>query len=81
MTTVQISDELHATAQREADRRGVDVDVVVSEAVQRFVVGADLHKLLGELDRQDESNPHALSEDDAARIAAEELSAFRAARG
>jgi phosphatidylserine/phosphatidylglycerophosphate/cardiolipin synthase-like enzyme len=41
MTTVQISDELHTAARREAERRGVEVDVIVAEAVQRFVVGSD----------------------------------------
>lgn len=80
MTTVQISDELHAAARREAERRGVDVDVIVAEAVQRFVVGADLHNLLAEFDREDTANPDALSEEEAARIAAEQLAAVRAAR-
>lgn len=81
MTTVQISDELHAAARREADRRGVEVDVIVAEAVQRFVVGTDLHELLAEFSRQDSADSDALAEDDAARIAAEELTAFRHARG
>jgi len=81
MTTVQISDELHAAARREAERRGVDVDVIVTEALQRFVVGADLHELLTDFSRQDASDPEALSEDEAERVAAEELVAYRRARG
>ena len=78
---MQISDELHAAAQREAQRRGVSVDVIVAEAIQRFVVGADLHELLAEFDREVTTNPDALSESEAALIAAEELAAVRAAHG
>jgi hypothetical protein len=81
MTTVQISDELLGAARREAERRGVAVDVVVAEAVQRFVVGADLSRLLDEFGRQDAAASDALSERDAELIAAEELAAFRSDRG
>jgi hypothetical protein len=81
MTTVQISDELLAAARREAERRGVAVDVVVAEAVQRFVVEADLSRLLDEFGRQDAAAPDALSEREAELIAAEELAAFRSDRG
>lgn len=80
MTTVQISDELLAAARREAERRGLAVDAVVAEAVQRFVVGADLSRLLDEFGRQDAAAPDALSERDAELIAAEELAAFRSTR-
>jgi len=80
MTTVQISDELHAAVRREAKRRGVQVDVIVAEAVQRFVVGSNLHELLAEFDRRDATDPGALSEGEAARVASEELAAFRRAR-
>ena len=80
MTTVQISDELHAAARREAKRRGVEVDVIVAEAVQRFVVGSDLHELLAEFNRRDAADREALSEREAARVAAEELAAFRRTR-
>jgi hypothetical protein len=81
MTTVQISDELLAAARREAERRGVAVDAVVAEAVQRFVVGADLSRLLDEFGRQDAAAPDALSEREAELIAAEELAAFRSDHG
>jgi hypothetical protein len=80
MTAVQISDELLEAARREAERRGVAVDVIVAEAVQRFVVGSDVSRLLDEFRRQDAEAPDALSESEAELIAAEELAAFRSAR-
>lgn len=80
MTTVQIGDEVLAAARREADRRGVAVDVIVAEAVQRFVIGADVSRLLDEFRREDAAGPDALSERDAKFIAAEELAAFRSDR-
>ena len=52
MSSVELDENLLAAAQREADRRGVDVSVVVNEAVQRFVVGADLRQLLDEFRRR-----------------------------
>jgi hypothetical protein len=72
MTTVQISDEVFAAARREAERRGVDVNAVVTEAVRRFVIGRDMRRLLDECRRQDAQRPDALTEDEAAAIAAEE---------
>jgi hypothetical protein len=58
----------------------VDVAEVVAEAVQRFVVGADLQELLAELRQRDADDPEALSEDEASRIAGEELAAVRQRR-
>src|SRR3546814_1402751 len=46
MSTVDVSAEALDAARREAERRGVDVSVVISEAIQRFVVAADLGELL-----------------------------------
>lgn len=80
MLTVELSDEAMAAARREARRRGVDVAEVVAEAVQRFVVGADLRELLEDFRRQDAADPGALSEEEATRIAAEELAAMRSER-
>ena len=60
MSSVELDENLLAAAQREADRRGVDVRVVVNEAVQRFVVGADLRQLLDDF-RRDEPGPPKLS--------------------
>jgi ribosomal protein L12E/L44/L45/RPP1/RPP2 len=72
--------EALAAARREAQRRGIDVAEVVAEAVHRFVVGADLRELLEEFRRQDAADAGALSEDEATRIAAEELAALRSER-
>ncbi len=80
MSTVELSEEALEAARREAERRGVDVSEVISEAVQRFVVGADLGALLEEFREQDAADPNALSEADAMRIANEELTAFRRER-
>lgn len=80
MSTVELSEEALEAARREAARRGVDVSEVISEAVQRFVVGADLGALLEEFREQDAADPEVLSEADAMRIANEELAAFRSER-
>lgn len=80
MSTVELSEEALEAARREAERRGVDVSEVISEAVQRFVVGADLGALLEEFREQDAADPNALSEADAMRIANEELTALRRER-
>jgi hypothetical protein len=80
MSTVELSEEALEAARREAERRGVDVSEVISEAVQRFVVGADHGALLEEFREQDAADPNALSEADAMRIANEELTAFRRER-
>lgn len=80
MSTVELSEEALEAARREAARRGVDVSEVISEAVQRFVVGADLGALLEEFREQDAADPEVLSETDAMRIANEELTAFRRER-
>jgi hypothetical protein len=80
MSSIELSDEALAAARREAQRRGVDVGEVVAEAVQRFVVGADLCELLDDFRLQDAADPGALSESEATRIAAEELAALRIER-
>lgn len=50
---------------------------MVDEAVQRFIVGVDLRSLLDEFRRQDATDDGALTEEDALRIASEELAAVR----
>ncbi len=80
MSAVELDANVMAAAQREADRRGVDVAVVVNEAVQRFVAGADLRELFREW-RQRDSGPDALDEEAALKIANEELDAYRRERG
>jgi hypothetical protein len=77
MSAVELDEELLGAVRREAARRGVDVSDVVSEAVQRFVVGADLRDLLAEFRRQDAAAENPLSEDEALRIAADERRAGR----
>jgi hypothetical protein len=77
MSTVELSDDALEAARREADRRGVGVTDVVAEAVQRFVVGSDMQKLLAEFRRQDAESADALSEEEASRVAAEELASIR----
>src|SRR3546814_2905340 len=73
MSTVDVSAEALDAARREAERRGVDVSVVISEAIQRFVVAADLGELLDDLREQDAGVAEPLSEADALQIANEEL--------
>ncbi|MGD9793554.1 MAG: hypothetical protein AB7V43_08725 [Acidimicrobiia bacterium] len=80
MATIELDPQVVAAAQSEADRRGVDVRVVITEAIQRFVTGADLTRLLAEFDTEDQSRPDPLSDADALSIAAEELATVRAAR-
>jgi enoyl-CoA hydratase/carnithine racemase len=80
MSTVELDERAMEAARREAERRGVDVSEVVSAAVQRFVAGGDLQELLAEFRRRDEASDDALTEEEALRIANEELDAFRAAR-
>jgi hypothetical protein len=77
MSTVEISEQALEAARREAQRRGTEVSDVVDEAVQRFIVGVDLRGLLDEFRRQDAADDSALSEEDALRIASEELDAVR----
>jgi hypothetical protein len=81
MSAVELDDKAMEAARREAERRGIDVADVVSEAVQRFVVGTDLRELLAEFRRRDEASTEALDEDEALRIAKEELAVVRKARG
>ena len=45
--------------------------------MQRFVAGADLQELLAELRRKDAASTDALTEEEALRIANEELDSFR----
>jgi hypothetical protein len=80
MSTVELDERVLAAARREADRRGVDVSEVVTAAVQRFVAGADLQELLAEFRRRDEVADDALGEDEARRLADEELAAVRRER-
>ena len=80
MSTVELDERVMEAARREADRRGVDVSVVVTTAVQRFVAGADLQELLTEFRRRDEATDDALDEDAALRLADEELAAVRRER-
>lgn len=80
MSAVELDANVMAAAQREADKRGVDVAVVVNEAVQRFVAGADLRALFREW-RERDSGPDALDEETAMKIANEELDAYRRERG
>ncbi len=80
MSSVELDENLLAAAQREADRRGVDVSVVVGEAVQRFVVGADLRQLLDEFRRDDAGSSDALDEATALALANDELAAVREGR-
>ncbi len=80
MSTVELDERALEAARREAERRGVDVSEVVSAAVRRFVAGADLGDLLAELRRRDEVSDDTLSEEQALRIADEELDAFRSER-
>jgi hypothetical protein len=77
MSTVEISEKALEAARREAQRRGTEVSDVVDEAVQRFIVGVDLRNLLDEFRRQDATDDSALIEEDALRIASEELDAVR----
>lgn len=80
MSTVELDERALEAAQREAERRGVDVSEVVSAAVRRFVAGADLSELLAEFRRRDAASGDALSEEQALRIADEQLDAFRSER-
>lgn len=80
MSTVELDERALEAARREAYRRGVDVSEVVSAAVRRFVAGADLGDLLADLRRRDGASGDALSEEQALRIADEELDAFRSER-
>lgn len=77
MSAVELDDNAMEAARREARRRGVDVGDVINEAVQRFVVGADLRELLAEFRRRDETSVDAIDEDAARSIAKEELTAIR----
>jgi hypothetical protein len=81
MSMVELDKRALEAARREAERRGIEVSEVVSAAVRRFVAGADLGDLLVELRRRDETSRDALTEDEALRIADEELDAFRSERG
>lgn len=80
MSAVELDDNAMAAARREAQRRGVDVADVVNEAVQRFVVGTDVRELLAEFRQRDEASGAALDEDEALRIAKEELADVRKIR-
>jgi enoyl-CoA hydratase/carnithine racemase len=80
MSMVELDDRALEAARREAERRGVAVSDVVSAAVQRFVAGADLQELLEEFRRRDEVSDDTLAEDEALRVAGEELDAFRSGR-
>lgn len=76
MSTIEVSSEALAAAQREAARRGVAVAEVVDEAVRRFVGGVDLHRLIEDFRREDLA-VGGLSEAEAQQVASEELAAAR----
>ena len=76
---VRIDTAVWAAARAEAARRGVDPSVVVEEALRRHVAGEDLRRLLGELDAR-LGPAERLGEEEAMRIAAEELAAHRRER-
>jgi|GEM_PF-5357890 len=77
MSAVELSEKAFEAARREAERRGTDVSEIVDEAVQRFVVGADLQSLLNEFRARDDAAPDPLTEDEALQVANEELAAVR----
>ncbi len=77
MSTVELDERVLEAARREADRRGVDVSEVVTAAVQRFVAGTDLQELLADFRRRDEASDDTIDEDEALRLAYEELAAVR----
>ena len=62
---------------QEAARRGIAVSEVVDEAVRRFVGGAELQRLIEEFRREELAGRPVLSDEDAQRIASEELAEFR----
>ncbi|MEI2640142.1 MAG: hypothetical protein V9F03_14275 [Microthrixaceae bacterium] len=80
MSKVELDERVLEAARREALRRGVEVSEVVTAAVQRFVAGADLQELLAQFRRRDEASGEALGEDEAYRLAAEELALVRLER-
>ena len=77
MSAVELDANVMAAAQREADKRGVDVAVVVNEAVQRFVAGSDLRELFREWREQDAARGEVIDDETAMRIANEEIAAMR----
>jgi hypothetical protein len=81
MPAIELTGDALEAVRREAERRGVDVTEVVTEAVERFVVGSDLQKLLAEFRQQDERRrPDSLTEEQASRVSSEELAAVRQRR-
>ena len=80
MSAVELDANVMAAAQREADKRGVDVAVVVNEAVQRFVAGADLKALFREWREQDAARGVVIDDETAMRIANDEIAAVRSKR-
>jgi hypothetical protein len=77
MSTVEISEQALEAARREAQRRGTEVSDVIDKAIQRFIVGVDLRSLLDEFRTQHAADGDAVTEDDALRIASDELAAIR----
>ena len=80
MSMVELAPELWQAAAVEAERRGLSVDAVVAEAVRRFVAGADLRRLLSDLDEVDAARPDTPTEAEAMQIACEEIAATRTQR-
>lgn len=80
-TTLRIDEALWDDAAAEAARRGLaDPSEVVEEALRRYVAGEDLGRLMKEFRDRDSGDPHALDDDQAAEIAAAELTALRSER-
>lgn len=77
MSAVELDANVMAATQREADKRGVDVAVVVNEAVQRFVAGSDLRELFRDWREQDAARGEVIDDETAMRIANEEIAAVR----
>ena len=78
---MRIDRTLWDAAQAEATRRGfADPSEIVEEALRRYVAGEDLGRLMEEFRRREAGDSHALTDAEAARIAAEELAAVRSDR-
>ena len=76
MSSVDLSDATIQVAAAEAARRGVSVDVVIEDAVRRYVAGADVRRLLSEWDVAD-ADAGRLTDEEAMAIAIEEIDAHR----
>ena len=75
---VQVEEAVCDAARAEAIRRGTVLDDMVEDALRRYLAAQDLGRLTAALRRRAESDPDRLSDDEAAAIASEELTAWRA---